>query len=104
MCEALLAKFALVWVQRCTGFLDLSWGCMERSIRQQVLPSWIFPMAAWRGASGNRYRLPESFLRLHGDKHMLLLVLAKDEDVIHIAKNTFLPHENLVHSLLLRGT
>ena len=86
MCEALLAKFALVWVQRCTGFLDLSY------------------RAAWRGASGNRYRLPESFLRLHGDKHMLLLVLAKDEDVIHIAKNTFLPHENLVHSLLLRGT
>ena len=69
-----------------------------------ALASWIFPRAAWRGASGNRYRLPGSFLGLHGDKHMLLLVLAKDEDVIHMAKNTFLPHENLVHSLLLRGT
>ena len=36
---------------------------------------------------------------------MLLLVLAKDEDVIHMAKNTFLPCEDLVHSSLevLRG-
>ena len=28
---------------------------------------------------------------------MLLLVLAKDENVIHMAKNTFLPCENLPH-------
>ena len=36
---------------------------------------------------------------------MLLLVLAKDEDVIHMAKNIFLPRENLAHSSLevLRG-
>ena len=67
-CEALLAEFALVWVQCCTGSLDLSWGCMETCI-------------------------------------MLLLVLVKAEDVIHLAKNTFLPRENLFHSLLkvLRG-
>ena len=35
---------------------------------------------------------------------MLLLVLAKDEDVVHVAKNTF-PCENRIHSSLkvLRG-
>ena len=37
---------------------------------------------------------------------MLLLVLAKDENVIHMAENTFLPCESLVQSPLevLRGT
>ena len=68
-CEALLAEFTLLWVQHCTGFLDLQKGCMKTRI-------------------------------------MLLLVLAKDEDVIHVAKYTFLPCKNLVHSSLkvLRGT
>ena len=37
---------------------------------------------------------------------MLLLVVANDEDVIYMTQNTFLPHENLIHSPLevLRGT